>query len=197
MNVTFGWRNIYKFKALKFVNGMFIWLIIVPVLAKATQSAGSVATLIFLGHPFLVHLELPFSWVAFYFCALSFAAGNGICKLWCPRIISDHENYSGRHDYYSGLAEIERYAIEIGMNLEGVRRSAEAREAHFEKVLDVSLRREEFSLENDLFFEVQERADTVRASARRAATSCYALGLILLVVVLCQNMLYVLRFILI
>lgn len=174
---------------------MFIWLFIVPILAKIAQSIGGEATLTVFGHPFVVHLELPFSWVAFYFSALSFAVGNLICRLWCPKIITDQENFAGFRDRECGMMEIERYAFEVDMNLEGLRRDVEARDRHIEAVADIHFEKSAASAQRDFFFAVQERADAARASARFSALSFYAVGAILLVGVLLENTLFVGRFI--
>jgi hypothetical protein len=96
----FGWITISKIGQSKFVQSFYVWLIIVPIIAKFFVE-------IPITEDYII-LELPFSWIIFYFSALAFVIGN-ILYLRCPEIIKEYSSYRDFVSTGRGEEEIEKY----------------------------------------------------------------------------------------
>lgn len=87
------WSQLVKIQRIRIVQLMYVWLFIVPILAKAFSKLEKAAHVIVFGCKFQVQLSLPFSWNIFYFSALSFAAANLVFILRSYTLIKDHSDF--------------------------------------------------------------------------------------------------------
>lgn len=147
-----------------------------------------------LGYPFELTLQLPFSWIAFYFSALFFAAGEALYYLRCPRVVRDQSTYRQFREEGKGVEHLDDYIYEIGMNWEGLRQQLERRDEYFEETAQVENPRAEDDLLRNQFWTVYRRADRHIASSRWTCASLYALGATLIFYVAAQNLEYVIRY---
>ncbi|ATG77627.1 hypothetical protein [Pseudoalteromonas sp. 1_2015MBL_MicDiv] len=86
------WKVLKKFADIKLVKFSYVWIIIVPVLAKLLVQIGDVLPIKIGEVTFNINLSLPFSWQMFFFSALSFSLAQFIFNLVCPEIVKDFEN---------------------------------------------------------------------------------------------------------
>ena len=113
----FTWVNLKKINSYKFINSMYIWLFIVPVLAKLFEKIDSkVYTFKFFGEMIPLQLILPFSWSFFYISAILFALANLIFILKCPLIIKDNNSYNDFQQHGKEGLQLEPYIKDIDFN---------------------------------------------------------------------------------
>ena len=84
------WSALGRLASVRVVSSMYIWLFVVPLIAKALSGSSAYAQLTIFGHPFTMNLRLPFSWQIFYFSAIAFSLANLLFYFRCPRIVKDH-----------------------------------------------------------------------------------------------------------
>ncbi|MBB1434574.1 hypothetical protein H5201_09660 [Pseudoalteromonas sp. SG43-6] len=86
------WKVLKKFADIKLVKFSYVWIIIVPILAKLLIKVGDVLPIKIGDVTFNINLSLPFSWQMFFFAALFFSLAQFIFNLICPEIVKDFEN---------------------------------------------------------------------------------------------------------
>jgi hypothetical protein len=85
-----------SFKALgrsKIIRTSYWWLFLVPLLAKLLEATGDELTLNIFDAELTITLNLPFSWVLFYFSAVSFSIASLIYITRCPRSADKYDDY--------------------------------------------------------------------------------------------------------
>jgi hypothetical protein len=177
------WSSLAKIERIKIVQSMYLWLFIVPILAKTLAKLEDTANLNIFGYVFNIHLELPFSWKIFYFSALCFAIANLVFVLRCYSLIKDHSSFADFLNQGKSDRHLSSYAEEAGL-----------------KLIDFEYNRqypEEFLLEGkhlkDPFWGLYERLDTARPSWKLLCSLFYLFGFILISIVFYQNFEVVLR----
>ena len=65
---TTGWENLFKLGSLPVIRSMYIWIVLVPLVAKLLENIRGEATLVIFQHSFVVNFDLPFSWQLFNNC---------------------------------------------------------------------------------------------------------------------------------
>lgn len=118
INHRYLWSELGKKQHLKSVRSMYIWLLIVPIIAKSFSQIESVADITVYGHQFTIHLGLPFSWKIFYFSALAFVIANLIYGWKCYPIIQENSNYADFLNAMKSFRHIQEYALPIAHRLE-------------------------------------------------------------------------------
>ena len=162
---------------------MYVWLFIVPVIAKGLSKVEDIAKVNIFEYSFELKLGLPFSWKVFYFSALTFAAAN-LLFLWkCYSLIKDHSSFSEFKEAGKGQKQLDGYAEEA--SLPSIDWSA------FDNLPD------DMRLENryiqEPFWEVFDNINVARPVCRIWCSFLYLLGFILVAIILCQNLYTVLR----
>jgi len=163
---------------------MYMWLFIVPILAKAFAKLERVANVNMFSSTFELSLELPFSWKVFYFSALSFAAANLIFILRCYSLVKDHKSFADFRDQGKGERQLEQYAREAGLAFEEF--------AKFAEVVAEDARLEGRHLQEP-FWRIYEGLNEARPAWRAACGVLYLVGFILISIVLLQSVLTVVR----
>jgi len=101
----------------KFINSMYIWIFIVPVVAKLFEHLGEdILNFVVFQQQISFSPNLPFSWKVFYFSAMAFAISNLIVKIRCPKIIKDHLSFQSYKDEGKTLKQLGPYCDETGFN---------------------------------------------------------------------------------
>ncbi len=94
LNPKHGWSSLRALGTSRTVKSSYLWLMLVPVIAKCLSAVNEVTTFTILGANISVPLSLPFSWKAFFFAALSFAMADLVWHIKCPDIIKKYSNYA-------------------------------------------------------------------------------------------------------
>jgi hypothetical protein len=78
---------------LRILRTSYLWFVLVPILAQCLAKIDRELVITILDHKFTIIADLPFSWKAFFFSAVFFAAATAIYSFWCPEIIRDYRNF--------------------------------------------------------------------------------------------------------
>ena len=189
------WSQLKKLNAVKFINTMYVWIFIVPILVKALENIGDTAKLTIFSHTFIAQLSLPFSWVLFYFSAMSFAAANIIFQIWCPNIIKEQSDYSEFRGANKGVEHLDHYLFEVGMNWEGLRKRIENQDEYFSEVAEVSNPRADDGELRKRFWAVYSQANSWRPIPKYLALALYLTGGALISYVFWQNAEFVINYV--
>jgi hypothetical protein len=108
------WTQIRNLHNLRVVQQMYLWLILVPVIASTLSKVPNEVTFEVFGQPITFALLLPFSWKLFYFSAICFVASNLIYQAFCPRMIKNHPSYASFVAEGKGQSHLDWYNAMIG-----------------------------------------------------------------------------------
>ncbi|TXN37718.1 hypothetical protein FVB32_05365 [Flagellimonas hymeniacidonis] len=179
--MKFNWVLISALGKNKIVNSSYIYLFIVPVLAKLLSKVNSPLIFLFNGKEHELIIELPFNWTIFYFSALFFTIGSIIYNWRAPSIIKENKSFGSFLIAKKNMDHLFQYAEEIGMDpnrIEGI---------FIWRVVDAQN-------ENQLslgFWEVFKEANKSRKVSLGFATICYFFGLLLITWLILQGFLEV------
>lgn len=186
------WSSLGSLASAKLISSMYVWLIIVPLLAKLLSGIGDKVRLRIFDHEFTLNLSLPFSWELFYLSAVLFTLADLVFFFRAPRIVKDHVSAKGFRDAGKGWNQLRSY-----------REDSEMTEARFTEIraflmgekTDPDRRYHSMTVpENryhELFWSVYEHANTERISSRTVCAALFVAGLASIAVVFCQNLLVV------
>jgi len=113
------WKNLANCHQSKVVKQSYIWLLLVPVVAKLLSKAPGELTVHIFNQNVTLNFVLPFTWRIFYSASIFFAISNIIYKLCCPEIIKDHTGFSSFLAEGKGPAHLENYECEIDASVTG------------------------------------------------------------------------------
>ncbi len=88
----YNWSTLKAIQNNKIVKSTYIWLFIVPLLAKILSKIDANLYLDIAGKVYEIDLVLPFSWKLFFLSALCFVAGNILFVAFCPKLIKDYNH---------------------------------------------------------------------------------------------------------
>lgn len=115
--LTLNWYTLKEIGNNKYVGSMYIWIFVVPVIAKTFEFVNKqVLNFEIFGEVIAFNTGLPFSWKVFYFSALSFALANLIINLKCPSIIKDHSSFRDFSDAKKTINHLFIYAKDISFD---------------------------------------------------------------------------------
>jgi len=87
------WSKLKKVPKNKLVSTSYIWIVIVPIVAKVFSKIESIVYLKIGDVRYELILELPFSWQMFFWSALLFTVGNVLFSWLCPFIVKNYDNF--------------------------------------------------------------------------------------------------------
>ncbi len=219
----FNWTSLNRVGSSKFIRSSFTWIAVVPILAKTLQNIESPLNLQVFATTITIHLELPFSWVIFYFSALFFAVATGIYIFRCPKLIAKFsdlgEFLSSKHtiaqlpkflhnDIYSDVEFFTKSHEVSPENEERIRRNnillvrfSYLPHKNFLSLRDMVAgeasedRLNQFNEDqlSGVFWDVRTKADISRPISRMICGICYSFGFVLVGIVLLQNLGYVVK----
>jgi hypothetical protein len=198
------WNSLRTLGKSSIVQSSFYWLFLVPIVARMLSEVQSPIIVRIFEQSHSINLTLPFSWYCLYFSALSFAIGSLLYKIYCPPIISEFENF---REYLDSGGEGFRLATEIRKAIPSgfiqdspiwnafritVRRVSGNREMADE----IEIERELKSIPGDelgsIFYTVRDVVNYSHPGMVRSTAFFFLIGIILLLVVLLQNISFVL-----
>lgn len=208
------WTGLRGFGKSRVLRTSYFWIAFVPVAARMTSAFDGVAEFQILGARIPIEFSLPFQWQVFYWASTAFAAASGIFALRCPDIVkdfSDYQDFTSRgHDEVSMLHLLSsKYIVEDNAkSLELIsqiahRFATDASATEIERtLLDQTNNRLAQAIElielktgtlGNCWHTVLKQANLSRQLARRLCTLFYAIGWLLLSVVLVQGACSVIR----
>lgn len=89
----FQWRKLVRILDTRFFKSIYIWFLLIPVLAKITSKFGSTITIYPFNseEPLVISLSLPFDWYVLYFASLAFLLARLIYSVFCPSFLREYE----------------------------------------------------------------------------------------------------------
>lgn len=185
LNEHLKWSKLAVIAELQLVQSSYLWVILVPVAAKALSNVKEyVAPINVFGFTIDVPTELPFSWVAFYFAGILFLIAHLIYFFGAPSIVKDHRSASDFFDSGKSHQHLMDYAKALDDPFtQGFRRT------------EAEHRVGEYSAEElrDLFWELFETADLKFPFLRLLCGALLIVGLLLLAFLIFQNTIFVAR----
>lgn len=105
MNLALPWKSIHALGRTMALQSSYLFFVMVPVIVEMYDTAE---------HVELIRFDLPFSWIALFFAALSISIANTAYFLLCPQLVKEFPGYlefqqSGRGASYMAR-QIEQYA---------------------------------------------------------------------------------------
>lgn len=196
------WYELKKMGDTKFVNSMYVWIFVVPFIAKAFEYI-STEKLDFIIFQQMVPIStsLPFSWIMFYFCALSLALGNLIYMIKCPKVIKDHPTYQSFLDEGKKLKQLKHYSEDISFDWGALAKKIDRDITNLkrEKQMGMNTNAEYYSnlsTEDPVhyFWPIHEEAETKYTFHRLSCFSLFIIGFSLFGYVVIENTISVISF---
>lgn len=202
-----GWSSLRRLGESRTVQTSYIWMVVVPILARTLEHVVSPVTINVFGAKHLLNLTLPFSWYLFYFSALSFACGSLLYRIYCPAIISEFANFREYKDSGGeGFRLVEEIENTLPKNM--IHDSSIwnafvlANEKQPPLDIDLSYRSVDdrvvhgvrrFPVDElvSIFFTVRSVVNHTHPRALRTTIFCYGVGMLLLGAVFIQNINFV------
>lgn len=173
------WEQLAKLQKVKAVRSMYVWLFVVPMIAKILSRIEDVATVTVFGYMFELELVMPFEWKVFYFSALFFAVANLLFLLKCYSLTKDHSSFSEFEAAGKGAFQLDEYAREA--SIPGENYACE----HWGEKLQIAHVQQPF-------WKLYDQLNIARPIWRMICFCCYLAGFILMAIVLYQNFISVL-----
>lgn len=111
------WSFLKTVQTNKIVSSTYVWLVIVPVFAKAFSAIESVKFEMS-GVYYTIDLTLPFSWVIFFFSSLCFVIGNVIYVFSCSEFIKNYNDYGDFKSKGILISDLDNYCSQGGKSLD-------------------------------------------------------------------------------
>jgi hypothetical protein len=166
------WKKISNISKMKFVKTILVWVVVVPIVAKILSSFKDY-------HIINFDFVLPFSWVLFYFSALFFLIGNVLYNIFVPPIINENRSFSHFLQMGRGKRELVSYLESEKLEDRGV---------YSELYCDKALATES---KNEYFWDIWDMSLESKIKVRFFISIFYSLGILLILIVFFQNMLFV------
>jgi hypothetical protein len=110
-----NWKTISVFGKSTVINKSYIYLFLVPALAKILSRINS-PLIFFLGNTkYEIVLELPFSWKLFFFSALLFSLGALFYNLFAPTIIKENNSFGEFLTDKKNFSHLFNYKDNVGL----------------------------------------------------------------------------------
>ena len=113
-----NWKRVSVFGKNKLINRSFVYLFIVPMLAKLLSKIESPLSLIIGGAELEVVLDLPFSWKLFFFSALLFTVASLLYHFISPPIINENISFGDFLNHKKNRTHIRQYMNHLEINRE-------------------------------------------------------------------------------
>jgi hypothetical protein len=197
------WSNIRFLGNSNLVKQNYIWIFLVPILFKLFFSSEHVQQLF--NSNFLI--ELPFSWTLLYFAALSFALGNLVYLIFCPKIIQSFSDYSEYKNSGYRLVHLNKYINYLfGKDSNRIlllnklttlsdETPTQCIDGGSTSVIEIKENGKAYniknSFENDLFWFTYDHSDEIKNIPLFISCISFSFGFILLFSIFIQNLMFV------
>ena len=175
------WSALKKTESNRIVRSMYLWLILVPIIAKLMSKFNGPLNLTFSGNIYQFDISLPFTWGIFFFSALSFTFANIVFIIFAPSIIKDNDDYSDFESAGKDKRHLEKY-YSLKMKRDWARHSSSLMSKHSGLYPDIKER----------FWKAFDERDASHERARYSCLFFYSFGFALFFVVALENLWWVL-----
>lgn len=117
-----NWKVISFFGKSAVINRSYIYLFLVPALAKVLSKINSPIHFLLGNTKYQLVLELPFSWKLFFFSALFFSIGALLYNLFAPAIIKENESFGDFLNHKKNFTHVFSYRDNIGLTNQWVQK---------------------------------------------------------------------------
>lgn len=93
-NFPITWRTLKGIADSAAVKSSFIWLLVIPLLAKALEKINDNMQFNFFGNEIVITTTLPFSWQHLFWAACWFSVANIIYLLRCPELVKTYKTFT-------------------------------------------------------------------------------------------------------
>jgi len=182
--VFLSWETIGKLGKNPFFRYFYMWLWLVPILAKFFEKLDSSMTFTLGGNQISISTQLPFSWQLFFFGGLLIALANIIYNLRCPKLTRDFQN-------------IEKYLAELNSDywLRGYYSDIQKKIGIFDALNKNYLIEDDFfqneAYKANIFAKAKKIEEYINPIARGFCSIFYYLGFFLLAIVAVHNVAFV------
>ena len=166
------WDTLNALGKSRVLRSSYLWLIVVPIAAKALSSVENPIVLTGLGEGLVLSLTLPFSWKLFYFSSVSISVAGLIYSFRCPEIIRKFKSFG-------------QYMSEVGG---GTYLANYVGRPKLSDTVDKNDR-----ILSQFFWEIYAGENKKRVWWRFICMSFYLAGLLLVTIVMIQNFIFVLN----
>ncbi|MCJ8293113.1 MAG: hypothetical protein MJK15_01785 [Colwellia sp.] len=204
MKVDIKWCDLKKIGDTKFVNSMYMWIFVVPLLVKAFEYVEDEKLIFQIFQQQLpISTSLPFSWSMFYFSAFFLALGNLIYLFKCPKIIKEHPTYQSYVNEGKKLKQLGPYCDDISFNWQTLAEQINHKKERLQlnkmnSIAISSVRKNEpdFDVEDPIhyFWPIHKFGDVKFPFYRRICTTLFIVGFSLFGIVALQNLWTVVSF---
>lgn len=186
------WSVLRDFGSSRVLRTSYFWLLFVPVMAKALLNIKQRLSFTVFGESMEVSLGLPFSWKIFYFSAVCFSIAGVIYSWRCHVLVKRYASFTEFIQEGRGVSHLRSYAA----TLPNVPSAVQHLLSRHEMPLDDNPSDREIARDRalaDAFWMLRNAANHSDRVGLAVCFTFYALGFILLGVLLIQNFLYVVR----
>ncbi len=176
------WSKLKAIENSKIVQSMYVWLLIVPLTAKFFSKIENTLHLTISGNTYEFDLVLPFTWVIFFFSALSFTLANIIFISVAPLIIKENDNYGD----FTNSGRDQNHLVKYIDNIQ----KDDAIDLIKEKWIRIGNRQLDLKLD---FWEIYNKANKNKLIRRYLCFLFYIVGLVLFLLVAVQNIKWVIN----
>ncbi|WP_282079584.1 hypothetical protein [Aquimarina algiphila] len=111
-----NWRNLSFIGENKIIKSSYIYLFLVPVLAKFLSKIKSPLIVNLGGQDIELIFELPFSYKMFFLSAILFSLGNLLYGFVAPKIIKENKSYGDFKQQGKNIFHVWNYLEDLGIN---------------------------------------------------------------------------------
>lgn len=115
--MAINWEVVNKLGKNRLLRTSYIWLILVPPLAKLLSTIRSPLDFSQYVPGLIINLSLPFSWQTFYFSAVIISTAGVIYFLRCPEIVKSFSTFAEFKAEGRDLNYLKKYAEKIGQEI--------------------------------------------------------------------------------
>lgn len=185
-------------------------MLLVPMVSKTLRLVEDKVSFNVFGASITVDLHLPFSWAAFYFASLSFTFALLLFAWKCPTLIKLYEDFADFISSENHLKRLPKYINEVTNEMSdnifvsryisfGNEYSSGTEEDNILGYIGSKSEPKRFQIavtktsEPTAYGDVIELIETERLNVLRTVAALYFLGYALMLVVLIQNLIFVVR----
>jgi hypothetical protein len=183
-----SWGSIRAIHNSKFISSMYLWLFVVPVVKKMLSKINEPFEFSFgnIQKVYTFDLQSPFSWDMFFYSALFFVVGNTIFFIASPELIKYFRDYG---EYLGSRRNIRHLGSFVPKELREKRKS-------FDEIKKLAgIESKQFASDSDeaadLFWKLYNDSNNLRKKARIACFCFYMLGFFLFILVVINNIAWV------
>src|SRR5688572_21172664 len=104
------WSDLYEIGSSKIVNSSFIWMVLLPIIARALTTIES---------KYQIQVQIPLNFYLLYVAALVFAAASTSYHLFCPKLVQRAPNYGVFVERRYSINELKKWYRKLCRRFDG------------------------------------------------------------------------------